>query len=278
MTKPRLAAAIGALALAAPALAQEAMSTEAATQPSSGAWYVKQQLRFTRFTNDPTGQDRDVNELRSVTSVYYGIDTDLALGLILPVVYQDIDSPQPGVSDDVFGLADFTLRLKWRFWRHDSGPIDTARLSFIADLELPSGDNDLSSKSVDPAFMLAYTMIRGRHGLSADLGFTFNTSDDEEVITPGDSSAEALRYDAAYLYRIAPDQYTADTHGAWYAVLELNGLYETNGNNELFISPGLMYEGRNWALEASVQIPIVSDVNNRPERDYSVILGLRLFF
>ncbi len=267
-----------AIVAASSARAQEAMSTEAATQPSTGAFYIKEQLRFTRSTTDPVGLDRDINELRAITSIYYGLDTDLAIGAILPLVYRDIDSPQPGVSDNHFGLDDPTLRLKWRFWRHDTGPIDTARLALIADLELPSGDNDLSSRSVDAALTLAYTMIRGRHGLSADLGFKVNTSDDEDGISPGDTSAEALRYDAAYLYRIAPAEYTADTHGAWYIVMEANGLYETSGDNELFLSPGLMYEGRNWALEASVQLPVWQDVEHRPQRDFVVILGLRLFF
>lgn len=267
-----------ALVVSAGASAQEAMSTEAATQPSTGAWYIKEQLRFTRMTTDPVGLDRDIDELRAITSVYYGLDTDLAIGLLLPVVYQNIESPQPGVSEDVFGLDDFTLRLKWRFWRQDTAAIDTARLSLIADLEIPSGDNDLSSKSLDPAVTLAYTMIRGRHGLSADLGFKFNTSANEFAVSPGETSAESLKYDAAYLFRLAPEQYTEDTHGAWYAVLEFNGLYETNGDNEIFLSPGFMYEGRNWALEASIQLPVYRDIDHRPERDFVAILGLRLFF
>ncbi|MBL0921522.1 MAG: transporter [Phycisphaerales bacterium] len=271
-------AALCAMAACAGARAQEAMSTEAATQPSAGAWYIKQQLRFSRSTTDPVGFDRDIDELRALTSVYYGLDTDLALGLILPFVYRDIDSPQPGVSEDVFGLDDFTLRLKWRFWRKDTGPIDTARLSLIADLEIPSGDNDLSSKSLDPGLALAYTMIRGRHGLSADLGFKFNASGGDVGISPGDTGANALRYDAAYLFRLAPAQYAQDTHGAWYAALECNGLYEVSGDNEVFLAPGLMYEGRSWALEASVQLPVWQDIDHRPERDFVVILGLRLFF
>ena len=61
-------------------------------------------------------------------------------------------------------------------------------------------------------------------------------------------------------------------------MLELNGLYETNGDNQIFLSPGVLYEATTWALEASVQLPIFQDLADRPETDVVVVVGVRLLF
>lgn len=277
LTLPAAAAAALSFALlCAPARAQEAISTESATGPSTGAFYYRTQLRFSRSTNDPVVPNRDIDQIAWVHRLTYGIDTDLSVGLTLPIVQREVKIP--GAGDSHTGLDDFSLEARWRFLRLDHGPLDTTRVALIGGLEIPSGDNDLSSRSLDPYIGAAATLIRGRHGLSADVFWKFTTSADEFTIRPGDSEADSLRYDTAYLFRLAPASFDASSHGAWYAMIECNGLYETNGDNEIMISPGIMYEGRRWVLEAGVQLPAWQEVSHRPERDFVVIVGLRLFF
>jgi len=89
------------------------------------------------------------------------------------------------------------------------------------------------------------------------------------------SDADLFCWDAAYLYRVTPAEFTAETDGAWYALCELNGLYETNGDAELFVSPGLMYEAARWTLELSVQVPVWQSLDHRPAAEYLLSVGLR---
>ncbi|MFG0292229.1 MAG: hypothetical protein ACF8MJ_03640, partial [Phycisphaerales bacterium JB050] len=90
--------------------------------------------------------------------------------------------------------------------------------------------------------------------------------------------ADLLRFDTAYLYRLSPEEYGADFVASTYAVVELNGTYETNGDTELFISPGLLYEASRFALELSVSMPVFQNVDHRPEPEYSVGVGVRFLF
>jgi hypothetical protein len=72
--------------------------------------------------------------------------------------------------------------------------------------------------------------------------------------------------------------YEAGKFDSVFGVLELNGIYETNGDNELFLSPGLQYKKKRMTLEATVQIPVWQDLDNRPESDLLVGAGIRLRF
>jgi len=79
--------------------------------------------------------------------------------------------------------------------------------------------------------------------------------------------------------RLAQERYGESTsHEAWYLVAELNGLYETNGNIQLFLSPGVMYEATWFTIDANVMIPISQNLKDRPEMEIAVGIGLRLTF
>ena len=57
-------------------------------------------------------------------------------------------------------------------------------------------------------------------------------------------------------HRAASRSHAPTEPTALNAVLELNGLYETNGDNELLLSPGIQYVTQRWILEATVQLPV----------------------
>ena len=94
----------------------------------------------------------------------------------------------------------------------------------------------------------------------------------------GEGPSDALWFNSAYVYRFYPAAYSSDSNGAWYLTTELNGLYETNGDVELRVSPGIMYEGRRFAFEAMAQLPLWDDVDHRAELDFGFGLGFRLTF
>ena len=55
-------------------------------------------------------------------------------------------------------------------------------------------------------------------------------------------------------------------------------MYETNGDHEILLAPGVMYEARSFAVELSVQLPALQEIDHRPKTDFTVTLGLRMLF
>lgn len=276
-----LYAALSALfAPAAPA--QEALNMDSATQPSPGVIYLYERARYSRYGRSPhdnnTADHTDrTTQLRLETSIIAGLTRDLALLATIPVEKRT-EHAISGDSDSDFGLADPEILFKYRIYKSDSGTLDTLRIALLAGAEIPSGDGNFTSGSVDPIVGIAATTIRGRHGLNAAARFKFNTGGDDAHNLGGDGPHDPLWYNASYLYRLAPGAWTANSSAALYAVLELNGLYETSGDNEILLSPGLLYEARTWAGEIGARIPILEDVNDRPEMDWGMTVGVRFLF
>jgi len=263
------------LACAIPAHAQQATNQAAATQPGKDRLMVRERVRHVRMHDDV----RDIHETTYETIFAYGFASDFAVMLHVPLVARDVDDPTGFTEEgDNLGLGDLTLMAQWRFLRIDHGPIDTTRVGFNFGAELPSGDEGYSSDSVDPFVGLSLTHIRGRHGFGFDTRYKFNTGDRADPFMGGDGDEDAVFYNASHLYRLTPARYQADTYGALYWQTELNGVYEANGDHELLFSPGLLYEARGWAAEVSVQLPVFERVDERPETDFAVVVGLRLLF
>ena len=266
-------------------LAQEAVHTDSTAVPSVGQVALRESVQYLRLRDDPTAQGREVDEWRATTTVEYGLRPDLTLSAYIPLAYRETHhagTPPGGPAGDEnsadFAVDDFTLAAKWRVYRNDFGPIDTARLAVIAGAEIPSGAEPFSSDSVDPVIGGVFSYIQGRNGFNADLIWKFNTGGENEAVRAGEGSADALFYDAAYLFRVVPDTFSSNSSGAFYAIIEANGAYETNGDNELLIAPGLLFEARGYAIEASVQLPLWQELDHRPETEFTVTLGVRFLF
>lgn len=258
------------------ARAQEPINAfDSATQPSPGHFILKEQIRYLRLGGDPRGEHRQVDEVTSLSTINWGISSDVSLSLRLPVSVRWTERKHPGRDDRDEGVADVTVLAKWRIARFDHSPLDTSRISLLGGMRIRSGDSIFSSDSYDPLIGAAATLIRGRHGFNFDVVWTFTTGGKKSAVLAGETTADWLRYDAAYLYRLAPARYGPDTHAAWYAVLELNGHYETNGDHQVLIGPGLMYEARLWTWELSVQLPMVQELDHRPDMRFALVSGVR---
>lgn len=255
------------------ASAQSPINAPGAMQPSTntGIWHLMPMYR--EFGSDPTSNIEGGKEYILLNQIAWGVSNKFSLQFDLPVVYADLDLSGPGDEND-FGLGDMTLLAKYRIFQDDPAPTDTTRVSLIGGLQIPGNvdlEMDSSNDAWDPIIGAVFSTVQGRHGFNADALWEFYTGDE-------DDQSDSLRYDASYLYRLSPETYTADTTDALYAVAELNGFYGTNGDNEIYLSPGIMYESRKFTLDATVMIPVHQDVDHRGESEFLIGIGLRLSF
>lgn len=286
----RTLVATSLLLCAIPCMAQEALNTESATQPAPGTVYVKPQFRFWRFgvganptpstpPNTPGVGTQGVSRAEPSVTAQMGLVKDLSFSLKVPMVIEE--RTFPAQRDLSFALGRLDAQLKYRIYRSDTSSLDTIRAVIYAGALMPGGDDNVTPQTVDPYAGVSAMIIRGRFGLTQSIRYTITTSGGswEYKNLGGDGPADALKYDTAVMYRLSPSEFTAENSGnAWYASLEVNGLYETNGDNEILLSPGLLYEAQRFAAEFSIGLPVVQDVRHRPPLEFQFSAGLRFVF
>lgn len=259
------------------ARAQEAIYMPAATQPAKGRFYLRERLRYLRLDDDPTGLNRSGDQFQLLSQLSYGVSSNVSLELDVPVTYRNI-SGAAGASIHGIGVEDVTVRAKWRIWKEDYGPLDTGRLSLIGGVNIPTGDDDFSSDSLDFDFGAVYTHITGRHGFNVAAQYRLNTGSEDQPLLIGEGNADLLRGDASYLYRLSPASFADSPDAALYGVIEFNSYYSTNGDMELFLSPGILYEARTWAFEAAVRVPVGASLDHSARTQIGVTVGVRVLF
>ncbi len=261
---------------AALTFAQQPTFTPSPVMPGKGVFSLQQLFQYRQFGEDKTGLNRDVEQWSSITNIKYGLRNDLSLGLKVPLLYRELSSPASNRTDE--GIGDIELLASWRFYQHDFGPIDNTRAALLFGTELPTSNEPFGTSGVNPIIGITAMHLEGRHGLNAAARWKFNTDAREFPINPGTNESNAFFYDLAYLYRLEPVEYSLETKASIYAVIELNGLYETNGDNEILLSPSILYEAHEYAIEFALQFPISQNIQHRIETDWTATLGLRLLF
>ncbi|MDP1662935.1 MAG: hypothetical protein Q8L55_13550 [Phycisphaerales bacterium] len=274
MNRSALTVAVAGL-LTHGALAQEAMTTQAATMPTAGAAILRQSIFLYDLGSNPLTGDLGRRMFVSDTSLQLGLDAGWSLLIDAQAEHVRTETPTGIDSDDAFSSIDITA--KYRFYMNNRGGIDTERAALLMGLRIDTED----SVNADPHIGVVYTRVAGRHGINAELTYTYSTGDEHDTLSNalgGEGAADSINYNLAYVYRVLPAAFTAESTGAWYVTAELLGLYETNGDNEIRYAPGLMFEGRSLALEVQVQLPLVADLEERPELKWAVGVGLRWLF
>ncbi|MCA9304062.1 MAG: hypothetical protein KC996_08070 [Phycisphaerales bacterium] len=261
----------GLCAAGSSCFAQLAPLTEAATQPAKGRITWRQSFSYTEF--DLSG--RTIEQAETSTNLSYGITGELSASLTFSYIGRNDTG---GAAYDQDGFGDTDLRLKWRFWQHDPGAISTNRLALVGGVRLPTGTDGLSSGGYDPYLGVTFTRVEGRHGLNASAFYRLTTDGQSSPIEAGMGSADLLTLETSYLYRLSPAEYASDTEGSLYAVLESVADYETNGDFEWRLAPGILWEAKRYALELSVILPAVSEVDARAETDWGLNAGFRVLF
>jgi len=262
---------------ASAANAQEAMYTAAATMPSPGVSVIREQFHYYRYGSNPnTGSDH-TDQYEFTTLWSYGLDRALSLSLEVPIEFRNtVDND---IDDRDKGVGDIDIMLKYRVYKDDTNAINTLRIALLGGVSVASGDDhDFSSQSVNPHIGAVATKVWGRHGFNQEVHYYFNTGGARDDNYGNQGPDDALELNSAYLFRIAPETYTSTTSGAWYLTAELNWLYETNSDNDLRISPGVMFEGRRFAFELMAQLPVYQDVEERPKFVFGIGMGVRITF
>ena len=102
--------------------------------------------------------------------VRVGLIEDLELRLFWDgYISEDID----GVHND--GLGDTSIGFKHRMYRQDGLMPD---LSFIAELGLPTGENDFSAEEVEPEFKLLWAYDLDSFGVAGNINFANPVGED----------------------------------------------------------------------------------------------------
>lgn len=215
---------------------------------------------------DQAGNDR---EDEAAVELTYGLTGDWAAGIGLP--YTRVEEG----ADSTAGMGDVSLFTKYRFWRHDTlGAQESAAV--LLKVKTDTGDEDstpaLGTGTTDTILGLAYGYESLKWYRWASLRYRLNGENDA-----GLRRGDKILFDLVGGWRpTPPSYYEPDT--VW--LLELNGEYgkrdEVNGaelgdtgGTEWFLSPGIFWTKRNFAVKAGVQIPIASDLNgDQEETDY----------
>ena len=218
------------------------------------------------------------------TEMIYGITANLAATIAVPYSFHK-EVSDPGSRLVSSGLGDVSMRLKYRFWRHDlPGIQDSAAI--IAGVKLPTGDSHdtprMGSGSTD--FLMGFAAAREslKWYYFGDARVKINTEG------TGDLKKGNLFFaDVAIGLRAWPTEYLKPdlvlmTELNWetQGKDELNGRKaQDSGGNQLFISPGFFFTYRNWALKGGVQLPIYQSLNGeQPEDDYRFSIAVEIHY
>ena len=256
-----------------------------------GGFIFRSQARWLRATDDPTSSDKQVNVVAITNALVYGVTPDLALFAIFPYIFRNVELTDPSsgkrIDKNDSGIGDLTLIGRYTIYAKDY-PSGTARFAPLAGIKLPTGDDDLepiTTESVDLQFggVSTITWDFGRHEIDADIIYRVNT--EAKDFEKGDD----LFYDLAYEFRVYP--WTLPDVGApnfLYLVAEANGIFsqkselngktiDNSGGSILFLSPGIQIATKRYILEASIQLPVIQDLNgNQVETDFVFTAGFRV--
>lgn len=220
--------------------------------------------------SEKAGQEKETELGLELT---YGLTGDWAAGIELP--YASVEDG----ADKSNGIGDLRLFTKYRFWRKDSlGRQESAAV--LLNVMSANGDDQanphLGSGTTDALLGFTYgyesltwyrwTSIRYRHNGE-------KSGEDSSRLRRGDRWLVdfALGYRPTFPVYLKPDTvWILELNGEKGQRAELNGSTLANtGSSEWFISPGIFWTQRNFAVKAGAQLPIASDLNgNQAESDY----------
>ncbi|NOY66685.1 MAG: transporter [Gammaproteobacteria bacterium] len=201
--------------------------------------------------------------------VTYGITGDWALGVNIPYALKD------NGANTSNGMSDLSVFTKYRFWRKDSLGLQESAAVFmkvITDTASSSKTPALDKGTTDTILGLTYGYEGRKWYRWSSIRYRFNGKNNAGV-----NRGDKILLDFVGGIRPTPTGYL-EPDTVW--LLELNGEYgqkaglngtslANTGGTEWFISPGIFWTKRNFAIKAGVQIPITSNLNgNQPESDY----------
>jgi len=204
---------------------------------------------------------KDAEDSELGLDLKYGMTGDWAIGVELPYAWKKDGANRSS------GQGDIKLLSKYRFWR-DDGPGLQKSASVLLKIKTDTGDDGknpkLGSGTTDNIIGLTYgyegrkwygwTSVRQRFNGTNRVGLQRGNKtliDFVGGIRPNQTNY--LEADMVWLLEL---------NGEIGDRAELNGVNIANtGGTEWFVSPGIFWTKRNFAIKAGVQIPIASDLN-----------------
>ncbi len=238
--------------IATDADAQEPTYMDAATHPGAGQFYSRLLVSQSEYADVET----ETEELAATLKLVYGIRPTLAL-----LAEGEFANLSANDSDET-GLLRSTVQIKYRLFKSDLGPLNTWMASAFAGVTVPGDSDTTTDMDAYPRCALVSTAILGRHGVNAELEWEAYGSEPDR-----------FAFNASHLYRIAPGEYTADTRGAWYTMVESLNQFTDDGDARFDVAVGILREARRWACEASLRLPVEQDWPRK--EDYRMTLGVR---
>lgn len=272
------------------------INSDVGLTPHKGGFIFRVQSRYLRKSDDPLNLGRSVDEVVVPFVGVYGFTAKSSLLVKVPTIYRELKTATGAIRSDQ-GPGDVTLLGKHRFFTHNFKG-GTSRVSAIAGLELPTGDDNardslgllpkgiqLGSGSVDVIAGGTYTLQTLDYEFDMDLRYIFNNEANNFEF------GDVFKYNLAYQKRIWPSLLPdKGIYSQWNAVLELNGVFErkselggnavaNSGGNTIYLSPGIQFVTKRSVYEFSFLYPVVQDLNgSQIETDYSLALSYRYLY
>jgi len=216
----------------------------------------------------------DNTEMEYLLEIKYGITSNWTVGVAAPF----IDLSGPGISTT--GSGDAALSTKYRFWRKDRrGLQESAAVSLTAVFDTAK-NAQIGGGSTDLIGGLSYGYEGRKWYRWAALRYRRNGVDET-----GLDRSDKLLLDLVGGIRFEQTGYLEPD---WVWMVEVNGEYTQRasrngavladtGGIEWFVSPGLMWTYRNYAIKTGVQIPVANNLNGiQNETDYRATLEFEL--
>ncbi|NIA02726.1 MAG: hypothetical protein GWO88_00720 [Planctomycetia bacterium] len=211
----------------------------------------------------------DEKEQALALEVKYGLTGDWLIGVDLPYVFKEEDDESSN------GTGDFAVFTKYRFWRKDSlGLQESAAvlLKVLTDTASRDKTPSLDKGTTDAILGLTYGYEGRKWYRWASARYRFNGTNDQGV-----DRGDKLLLDLVGGIRPNPTGYL-EPDTVWLLELntefgqraELGGRELSNtGGTEVFLSPGIFWTKRNFAIKAGVQVPVYHDLNGtQAKSDY----------
>ncbi|PCI53082.1 MAG: hypothetical protein COB36_13345 [Alphaproteobacteria bacterium] len=249
---------------------------------SDEEFIVRQQIHYSKASDNLGSISRDVKVWKSITAVGYGVTDKFAVFGVMPIINKDMQIGS--VKREVSGLADMKLFGRYQIYRKD-GPGTTTRIAPFLGVNLPMGKTGKTSDgSTDYFGGLILTRASTNWNVDAQLKYTANGK------YSGFARGNEASLDASLQYRINTHNANVNISGYLFTVLETSLVYAdenkigsiidlNTGGTTAFIAPGLQYATKRWIGEAAVKIPVVKDLNGTAlQPGITIITSIRVNF
>ncbi len=275
---------LASLVLLLPSIAgAQGINTNVALAIAEGEGIIRSQLRYARATDDPSGMGRELDAVVLPQTLVYGLTPRLTAFATLPILAHRSFRLGTGEVERDSAVGDLRLLGRYTVFADDYAPLATRRVALLGGMKFPTGAERFGTPSFDPIVGVVGTWASHRHEIDLDTLYRIGTE------RHGFEAGDQLRYDVAYRYRLWPDRFGP-------RLLQLNGILELNGSwtgrsrddgktirdsggHVLFLSPGVQFVTSRLINEASLQLPVVQDLNGpQLETEFIGVLSVRIPF